>query len=264
MRKLWTREETLAAFNVYCRTPFGRLHARNPEIIEAARHLGRTPDAFAMKCCNIASLDPGLQRAGIKGLTGASRLDRSIWEEFQGEPDRLAFESAQAFSRLTATPLLPDEDVPPSLPAGLERSTLVRTRMNQRLFRAMVLSSYGYACAVCRLNVPALLVASHIVPWAVDAQLRMNPHNGLCLCRLHDGAFDTGLMVITDAKRIAFTAKLGEYGANEAVKQFLTAYNGRHLSLPERWQPSGDFLARHRALHPAEMIAQTSPAIYEE
>jgi hypothetical protein len=29
--KLWTRDETLVAFNLYCRTPFGRLHARSPE-----------------------------------------------------------------------------------------------------------------------------------------------------------------------------------------------------------------------------------------
>ena len=41
--KLWTRDETLVAFNLYCRTPFGRLHARNQEIIELASALGRTP-----------------------------------------------------------------------------------------------------------------------------------------------------------------------------------------------------------------------------
>ena len=46
-RRDWTREETLVALNVYCRTPFGRLHGRNPEIIRIAAALGRTPDALA-------------------------------------------------------------------------------------------------------------------------------------------------------------------------------------------------------------------------
>ena len=31
--KPWSRDETLAAFNLYCRTPFGRLHARNPTFV---------------------------------------------------------------------------------------------------------------------------------------------------------------------------------------------------------------------------------------
>lgn len=34
--KLWTRDETLVAFNLYC---------------ELAQALGRTPDSLAMKCC---------------------------------------------------------------------------------------------------------------------------------------------------------------------------------------------------------------------
>jgi len=68
----WTRAETLVAFNVYCRTPFGRLHARNPEIVEVAKALGRTPDSLAMKCCNLAAFDSALQERGIKGLSKAS------------------------------------------------------------------------------------------------------------------------------------------------------------------------------------------------
>lgn len=29
----WSREELLVAFNIYCQTPFGKLHSRNPEIV---------------------------------------------------------------------------------------------------------------------------------------------------------------------------------------------------------------------------------------
>ena len=58
MKRGWTRDELLVAFNLYCKTPFGRLHQRNPEIIRLASALGRTPSALAMKLVNFASLDP--------------------------------------------------------------------------------------------------------------------------------------------------------------------------------------------------------------
>ncbi len=50
--------QALVAFNVYCQLPFGKLHARNPEIQRIASLLGRSPSSLAMKCCNLASLDP--------------------------------------------------------------------------------------------------------------------------------------------------------------------------------------------------------------
>ena len=41
--KLWTRDETLVAFNLYCRTPFGRLHAGDPENRPPRRPSRHTP-----------------------------------------------------------------------------------------------------------------------------------------------------------------------------------------------------------------------------
>lgn len=54
----WTKEQLKLAFHLYCQLPFGRLHSRNPEIIELANLIGRTPGAVAMKLVNFASLDP--------------------------------------------------------------------------------------------------------------------------------------------------------------------------------------------------------------
>ncbi len=39
-RRNWTKEETILAFELYCRTPFGRIHANNPEIIQLANMIG--------------------------------------------------------------------------------------------------------------------------------------------------------------------------------------------------------------------------------
>ena len=102
-RQNWNRDETLAAFNLYCRTPFGRLHARNPDIVRLADALGRTPGAVAMKCCNLASLDPSQQARGISGLKKASRLDEEIWNEFNQDAEAIGYQSEVAFAGLTQT-----------------------------------------------------------------------------------------------------------------------------------------------------------------
>ena len=58
VNRRWTRSELLAALNMYCQLPFGRLHASNPAIIQLAHAMERSPAALAMKLVNIASLDP--------------------------------------------------------------------------------------------------------------------------------------------------------------------------------------------------------------
>src|SRR3954471_1312521 len=97
----WTRDETLAALNLYCRTPFGRLHARNPEIAALAKALNRTPSSVAMKCCNLASFDPAQRARGIRGLSKASQLDEAVWTEFHRDPETVGYESEIEFAKLT-------------------------------------------------------------------------------------------------------------------------------------------------------------------
>ena len=77
----WTREQTLLAFKLYCEMPFGQLDSRNKKIIALSEMIGRTPGAVAMKCLNIASLDPKIRESGRAGLGNASSLDEKIWKE---------------------------------------------------------------------------------------------------------------------------------------------------------------------------------------
>jgi hypothetical protein len=59
-RKDWTWEETLLAFNLYCRLPFGKYDQRTPEVKELAGLIDRTPSSVAMELGNITRLDPTL------------------------------------------------------------------------------------------------------------------------------------------------------------------------------------------------------------
>src|SRR5208282_4823902 len=92
-RDLWSREQLIVAFNLYCQIPFGKIHNRNPEIIALAKALGRTPSALSYKLANFASLDPALKQRNIAGATHGGKLEKQVWNEFNGDWERLAFES---------------------------------------------------------------------------------------------------------------------------------------------------------------------------
>jgi len=76
---LWKREESILAFELYCRIPFQKTKADNPDVKELAVLLGRTPASVARKLGNFGAFDPALQRVQIRGLTHSSKLDRQIW-----------------------------------------------------------------------------------------------------------------------------------------------------------------------------------------
>ena len=248
-RENWTREELIVAFNLYCKIPFGRIHNRNPEIIALAKALGRSPSAAAWKLCNFARLDPSLKKRGIVGAKHGGKGDVEVWEEFNADWEKLAFESERLLAQMTGRRLeqvaeISEEDLPRE---GKERQRIVRTRVNQHFFRATVLAAYGYRCCITGLAVPELLNASHITPWSLDSQNRVNPRNGLCLNVLHDRAFDRGLMTIGSDWKVRFDDSLRSgTGSDGTGLSWLMQYEGRAVRLPQKFKPDPLLLARHR------------------
>jgi putative restriction endonuclease len=72
---------------------------------------------------------------------------------------------------------------------------LVKSRVHQPVFRSAVLHSYERRCAVCRLPFVELLDAAHIRPDSDGGAARVS--NGLALCKIHHGAFDSNLIGIS-------------------------------------------------------------------
>jgi len=232
----WTPEQLLLAFRLYCRTPFGKLHQKNPQIIELARQIGRTPSAVAMKACNFASLDPQHQMRGVSALGNVSRADRELWEQFTANPERVA-----AHAEALATSELSQ----PSGPTEIER--YVRTRRVQSFFRASVFAAYGDKCAITGLAIRTLLNASHIIPWSVDEARRADPRNGLCLNALHDRAFDRGLITFDDDYRVVVAASIKTHRSQtDFHRMALLNIEGTKLRQPERFLPDPAALAHHR------------------
>lgn len=248
----WTKEQLKLAFHLYCQIPFGKLHNRNPEIVELAALINRTPSALAMKLVNFASIDPSITSTGRTGLTGASNMDREIWNEFHENWERLAIECTQMRQHLirqhksVKDDLVEiDNDFSVGDFTGETRRALVEQRIKQSFFRRAILSSYRGRCCISGLSEAHLLVASHIVPWSKDKASRLNPCNGLCLSAIHDKAFDNGLITISEDFRVV----LSEYLCNrndEFIRTVFLPIRNRSIELPEKFLPRMDFLKHHR------------------
>lgn len=252
-RRAWQREELILALNLYCQLPFGQYNSRNHEIIKLASCIGRTANAVAMKLSNFASFDPYHRARGIKGLQNVGRGDRDIWNEFSANWGELAVESEIAYTRLTEhqTPALTMASSEASIEdidfSGVTESQgVVKVRLAQQFFRKVLMSSYASKCCICEMPIPELLVASHIVPWRDDEKHRANPHNGLCLCVLHDKGFDRGLITLGESYEILLSKAIECYPSDSVVYTAFQIYDGQRISLPNKFIPSQEFLAIHR------------------
>jgi hypothetical protein len=249
----WTKEQLKLAFHLYCQLPFGRLHSRNPEIIQLAKLIGRTSDALAMKLVNFASLDPAITSTGRKGLKGASNLDREVWAEFHADWEKLALECTQLNIQLRknagAEPVVVELDIAEQEElqdfTGETKRVMTEQRVKQHFFRRAVLSSYRGRCCISGLSDARLLTASHIVPWSNDKANRLNPSNGLCLSAIHDKAFDRGLISISNNYEVILSKQLKQ-NDDAFVAQIFLPLEGRRIELPEKFIPSIAFLTRHR------------------
>lgn len=251
----WSREQLLVAFNLYCQTPFGKLHSKNPQIIRFADLIGRTPSALAMKLTNIASLDPKITSTGRSGLTGVSRADKAMWDEMQQGWEHFALESQAAVDAIAGNTQFTAEQIAAEYVSDMgedagysaeNKSAYTQIRVGQNFFRRSVVSAYQGRCCITGLSDSRLLVASHIIPWRADKHNRLNPRNGLCLSALHDKAFDQGLFTLTDDFRIRISRDMKAMETNHFAADWLVALEGRSIELPEKFQPLEEFVGWHR------------------
>jgi len=244
----WTREETIIAFNVYCKVPFKSSSKTNPTIIKYAKIIGRSPSALNMKVGNFGRLDPELKKQGIVGLTHGGKLEEVVWEEFNGNWEKLAYESELLISKYTNKSIEETINIDLStieIKAGLDKETIVKQRVNQNFFRSTILSSYYSKCCITGLSIPEFLIASHIIPWSKDKENRLNPRNGLCLNSMHDKAFDRGFITITPNFEVKISKYLNDYKSEFAVHDFFLKFDNQKIRLPDKFPPSKEFLDYH-------------------
>lgn len=213
---------------------------RNPEIVALADDLDRTVGSVTLKMTNLASIDDSLDR---KGMANASALDRATWSAYFKD---LAMQAAQlpSESETPAIPEMDDHQQQPLLgiPDGVNVPRIVNVRQGQDFFRGMILSNYSERCAISDIEQPVFLVAGHIRAWSKDAENRLNPRNGICLNRLHDKAFEDGLIAIEDDGRVLYSKEL-----KPVTRAKLEELGGEgRFRMPTKFRPDPLFLEYHR------------------
>jgi len=233
----WTEDETILAFYYYCQIPFGKINKDNPEIKRIADILGRTPSSISFKMGNLAHFDPEMKKRSISGLKNASKMDEDVVSRFFENWEELTLLAISIERRLS-------EQKTEEFPEGKARNSRVDVRVNQDFFRTAVLSSYHQKCCITGIDIPDLLIASHIKPWkdSNPKTERTNPCNGLCLNALHDKAFDKGLITVLPDYTVRVSSKLK---ANNEGLGWLLQCNNSKILLPRKFVPSRVFLEYH-------------------
>ncbi len=118
-----------------------------------------------------------------------------------------------------------------------EITARTKIRINQSVLREYVLNLYNNECALCKINKPDLLVCSHIKPWKIDEENRLNPSNAICFCVLHDKLFDKGYFSLDKDYKIIFGSK-----ADSQIKDLM---KGLYFKVPSDYKPDVTFLSYH-------------------
>jgi 5-methylcytosine-specific restriction enzyme A len=131
----------------------------------------------------------------------------------------------------------PDKKYEINIPNETERSGLITSRVGQGAYRKRIIHRWEYKCAVTGFDKLNVLIASHILPWAIaDDNQRLDVHNGILLSPTYDALFDRHLISFENSGKIILSEtietqayqKIGVTG-KEQIKN-LSQYNFDYLS----------------------------------
>ncbi|MBO4874981.1 MAG: HNH endonuclease [Bacteroidales bacterium] len=248
MKNIWTRDELILTLSVYFQLPFGRLNHSTPEVKELARLIGRTNNSAALRLVNFAACDPYIINSGRKGMPAGIPVCKPIWEEFANDKERLFCEAQRIKANFLNKTIEETLNITEKELEGKEKEVVIKQRVNQSIFRTMVLANYENRCAITGINIPDLLVAGHIIPWAESTpQQKLNPENGICLSSLYDKAFDKGFItILPDDYTIVLSSALREYETQDYFDKHFGSVSGQRILMPIEHSPNRDYLAYHR------------------
>lgn len=245
-RNTWTHDELVLTLALYFQLPFGRLNRCTPEVKELGRLLGRGENSAAIRLTNFAACDPYILSTGRHGMMSGKKICMPIWEEYANDKERLFKEAAEIKARIQQKSIehslgIKDTDI-----IGTTKDVIIRQRVNQYVFRTMILNNYNGQCAITGINDSRLLNASHIIPWSEREDTRLNPENGICLSDLYDKAFDKGLITIRpDDYTIMISPSLRDNLTRDVFAVHFGKIENRKINLPEEHQPDCLFLQYH-------------------
>lgn len=236
----------ILSLDLYYKLPFGRLNQNTPEVRELAKLIGRTPSSVALRLVNYAACDPYIVNSGRKGMVSGIGKCKPFWDYYADHTEELFLRAETIKSSLYAKPVEEILQLNEGDFIGKEKDAVIKQRINQSSFRAVILANYNEQCAISGLCIPQLLIASHIVPWAEDENNRLNPTNGICLSPLYDKAFDKGYISIRpDDYTVIISKELKSYKNREFYKNSFASIEDKSIFLPNKHSPNPAFLGYH-------------------
>lgn len=209
-----------------------------------ARISGKSVDSMVLKTANFRSLDA---ESKSKGMRNVSTLDKFTWDRYSGDPAELEKFSLDILAdpSIVSTEAVLGSVRNPVSYALPDFSSETKRRVGQERVRAMVLLNYGERCCMCGLDHPAVLRASHIIPWSVRIDIRGDPRNVLCLCVLHDLLFDLGFVTVNHNMEIVVAKP---HGKHPMLNETLSDLAGKKLLLPliKSASPKEEYIEYHR------------------
>lgn len=124
---------------------------------------------------------------------------------------------------------------------------VVKTRDFQQAFRNILLECYQGKCAMCDVDDEPFLRGCHIVPVSEDEKIASNPMNGICLCVLHDVAFEKGLISISNQYEVLVEGSFKP--TSSVLAKAISDLNGKKIRMPRNYIPDKSYLKRHREKH---------------
>lgn len=123
----------------------------------------------------------------------------------------------------------------------------VKTRNFQQAFRNILLECYQRKCAMCDIDNERFLRGCHIVPVSMDTKIAAYPKNGICLCVLHDVAFENGFISISNQYEVI--VKESFKPTSSVLATAISNLNGKKIRIPIKYFPDKSYLKRHREIH---------------
>lgn len=120
----------------------------------------------------------------------------------------------------------------------------IKRRIGHEKFAENVKKNYGNHCCFpnCDVSDNNFLIASHIARWADNERKRGETSNGLCLCLIHDKAFEKGYFSLDDDLNICISNN--ENNSELFLKRILP-YVGKRIK-KSFVDPDRDALREHR------------------
>lgn len=241
MGKIWSREDIIVAYALYCITPLKDIRLKNKVIQQIAQKRGLSPSSLVLRMQNFRYLDPAVNKEKQTGLGHVAKKDKEIFSEFKNDWGNLSA-SAEKITKLNLFDSAPDKGARP-ISSLTEKNKVSRERA---FFRKSVLAAYENQCCISGLSISNLLTASHIKPYnkCRASSERTNPENGLCLNSFYDKAFDFGLFTV-GPNYIIHVSQIVKNTKDDFTQTWLTRLEGTTILKPVRFQPDKEYLQYH-------------------